>query len=156
MRIYINNNFNNINIKNLKNLDKFLSRKIEVKDIFSNSGIYKIENNNNLSQIIINDGDIIEYENYINHLSILVDKSIVKKIDLHPTHISNNHIAIDYLQYYYKFQEKSPLYLIVEYFKNNELKDVYFRFEDSYAAYSDADINNHFIKEDINKFFQYL
>ena len=156
MKIYIHSNIKNINLKNLDQLEKKMVRKNLVKDIYSDSGIYKIENKNKLSKIIIYDGDIIKYENYINNLPILVDKSIVKKIDLQPMHISNNHISIDYYQYYYSLQEKSPLYLVIELFSDNKLKDIYFRFEQTYASYSDADINNQFIKEDIEKFMKYF
>jgi hypothetical protein len=105
---------------------------------------------------MIHDGDIYKFENYINNLSIILDKSIVKKIDKDPSHISNNHDTIDYIQYYYSFQQKSPLYLVVELYQDKQLKDLYFRFEDTYAAYSDADINNPFIKEDIERFLKYF
>ena len=156
MKIYIHNNLNNINLNNLKNLEKYISKSVDVKDIYSDSGIFRIENKNNLNQIMIYDGDIYKFENYINNLSIILDKSIVKKIDKDPSHISNNHETIDYIQNFYSFQKKSPLYLVVELFKNKKLKDLYFRFEDTYAAYSDADINNPFIKEDIKRFLEYL
>lgn len=156
MKIYIHKNLNNVNLNNIKNLEKFLVKEVQVKDIYSDSGIYKIENNKNLSQIIIHDGDVYEYSNYVNNMSIILDKSIVKKINNNPSHISNNHECIDYCQYYYSFQKKSPLYLVIELFKNKELKDLYFRFEDTYAAYSDSDIDNPFMKEDIAKFMEFL
>jgi len=156
MKIYILNNFNNINLNNLKNLEKYISKTVNVKDIYSDSGIFKIENNNNLNQIMIHDGDIYKFENYINNLSIILDKSIVKKIEKNPSHISNNHDSVDYVQYYYSFQQKSPLYLVIELFKDKQLKDFYFRFEDTYAAYSDADIHNPFIKEDMQRFLEYF
>ena len=156
MKIYIHNTIYNINLSNLKNLEKYITKKVDVKDIYSNSGIFRIENNYNLNQIMIHDGDIFKYENYINNLPIILDKSIVKKIDKNPTHISNDHDCVNYTQYYYSFQKKSPLYLVIELFNKDEIKDLYFRFEDTYAAYSDADIDNPFIKEDISKFLQYL
>jgi hypothetical protein len=156
MKLYIHNTLNNINLNNLKNLEKYISKMVEVKDIYSDSGIFRIENKNNLNQIMIHDGDIYKFENYINNLSIILDKSIVKKIDKDPSHISNNHDTIDYFQYYYSFQQKSPLYLVIEMYKDKQLKDLYFRFEDTYAAYSDADINNPFIKEDIERFLEYF
>lgn len=156
MKIYIHKNLNNVNLTNIKNLEKYLVKEVQVKDIYSDSGIYKIENNKNLSQIIIHDGDIYEYSNYVNNMSIILDKSIVRKINNNPSHISNNHDCIDYCQYYYSFQKKSPLYLVIELLKNKELKDLYFRFEDTYAAYSDSDIDNPFMKEDIAKFMEFL
>ena len=156
MKIYIHNTLNNINLNNLKNLEKYISKIVNIKDIYSESGLFRIENNNNLNQIMINDGDIYKFENYINNMSIILDKSIVKKIDRNPSHISNNHDTVDYIQHYYSFQKKSPLYLVIELFKDKKLKDLYFRFEDTYAAYSDADINNPFIKEDMQRFLEYL
>lgn len=156
MKIYTHSDINNLNLYNLKNLEKYLIKTNSVKDIYSNSGIYKIENNSKLSQVIIYDGDIITYENYIKNKPIYVDKSIIKKIDLNPKHISNEYVSIDYCQYYYSFQKNSPLYLVVELLNDNKLKDIYFRFENTYAAYSDADINNPFIKEDIDKFLNYF
>tara|TARA_B100000886_G_scaffold340367_1_gene309485 strand:+ start:3995 stop:4501 length:507 start_codon:yes stop_codon:yes gene_type:complete len=156
MKIYIHENLSNIYLDNLKNLEKYLVKTVSVKDIYSCSGLFKIENNKKLSQIIIHDGDIYKYDNYINNLSMILDKSIVKKIDRDPSHISNNHDTVDYIQNYYSFQEKSPLYLVIELYKNKELKDVFFRFENTYAAYSDADINSPFIKEDIEKFLQFI
>lgn len=156
MKIYIHNTLNNINLNNLKNLEKYISKIVNIKDIYSESGLFRIENNNNLNQIMINDGDIYKFENYINNMSIILDKSIVKKIDRNPSHISNNHDTVDYIQHYYSFQKKSPLYLVIELFKDKKLKDLYFRFEDTYAAYSDADINNPFIKEDMQRFLEYF
>lgn len=156
MKIYIHNTLNNINLNNLKNLEKYISKTVNIKDIYSESGIFRIENNNNLNQIMIYDGDVYKFENYINNMPIILDKSIVKKIDKNPQHISNNHDTIDYVQQYYSFEKKSPLYLVIELFQDKKLKDLYFRFEDTYAAYSDADINNPFIKEDMQRFLEYL
>lgn len=156
MKIYYHKNLNNINLSNLINLNKYIVKTVIVKDIYANSGLYKIENNKNLSQIIIQDGDIYQYDNYIDNHPIWLDRSIIKKIDRNPTHISNDHDSIDYTQYYYNFQKKSPLYLVIEYYQNKNLKDLYFRFEDTYAAYSDADMNSPFIKEDMIKFLEYL
>tara|TARA_Y100000992_G_C21247907_1_gene484304 strand:- start:16 stop:486 length:471 start_codon:yes stop_codon:yes gene_type:complete len=156
MKIYIHNTLNNINLNNLKNLEKYISKIVNIKDIYSESGIFRIENNNNLNQIMIYDGDVYKFENYINNMPIILDKSIVKKIDKNPQHISNNHDTIDYVQQYYSFEKKSPLYLVIELFQDKKLKDLYFRFEDTYAAYSDADINNPFIKEDMQRFLEYL
>ena len=40
MKIYIHNNLNNINLNNLKNLEKYISKTVNVKDIYSDSGLF--------------------------------------------------------------------------------------------------------------------
>ena len=39
-------------------------------------------------------------------MSIILDKSIVKKIDRNPSHISNNHDTVDYIQEWFKENRK--------------------------------------------------
>ena len=52
----------------------------------------------------------------------------------------------------YSLRTKSPIMLVVEQNLDNSVYDVYFMLRETYAAYSNADIHNPFIKEDIGNF----
>ncbi len=55
----------------------------------------------------------------------------------------------------FKLRDKSPLICIVEYnLDTNKIHDVYFQLHDKHAAYSSADLDNLFLKEDIISFIR--
>ena len=76
MRIYLEHfNYQNINFNNLNKCNKEERNQIE---IYSDEGIYLIENNR-LYKLKLMDGNIERSENYINNINLLIDKTIIKK-----------------------------------------------------------------------------
>lgn len=152
MRIYLEHfNYQNINFNNLNKCNKEERNQIE---IYSDEGIYLIENDR-LYKLKLMDGNIERSENYINNINLLIDKTIIKKQQNIVSHVSMNNIKRELKLYYYKLREKSPLRLVLTY-ENGLLVDMYFMLFETYAAYSAADMDNFSIKEDMNSFLNLL
>ena len=91
MRLYIENyNINNI-LKKQQKLEKYLIKKISFIEIYSEEGIYLI-NDKNTFKITINDVSSIKLPKYINDLDFILDKSTIQKIESH--HIPSHHMVI--------------------------------------------------------------
>lgn len=149
MKIY------NKNLK-LQFLDKtklkdYLYNSRNISYIYSKKGVYRIYDNKDLHEINIIDGKIDNLENYVDGENYLIDYTIIKKNKKFVSNLPLNHIKKDLLVNYYSLRDKSPIIFVIEEIDNN-IYDVYFMLRDTYAAYSDADIHNPFILEDIKKF----
>lgn len=162
MKIIIQDLWFNWNEEIRQKLEPLLVKTMRVCDLYTDESIFRMENGKRFHRIEIHDGSIETYTDYIDGKTILIDKSIVKTQMDQAYHIPIAHTKLQYTQYYYRLREKSPIYLVIEIMNdsvshslssdNNELKDVFVRFEDNYAAYSDADVENPFTKETINSF----
>ena len=151
MRIYLDKLWLNINFDNIDNI---LSSSEELIYLYSNDGIFIIQNNR-IMKIEINDGEINEIKDYIDNINITIDTTIIKKSRDFVSNIPFNHIKIDKKVNYYKLREKSPLTFIVEFIDNN-VSDFYFILEGYHAKYSNADLNNSSIKEDFIEFLDII
>ena len=151
MRIYLDKLWLNINFDNINNI---LSSSEELIYLYSNDGIFIIQNNR-IMKIEINDGEINEIKDYIDNINITIDTTIIKKSRDVVSNIPFNHIKIDKKVNYYKLREKSPLTFIVEFIDNN-VSDFYFILEGYHAKYSNADLNNSSIKEDFVEFLDII
>tara|TARA_B100000035_G_C20873207_1_gene497176 strand:- start:79 stop:546 length:468 start_codon:yes stop_codon:yes gene_type:complete len=149
MKIY-NKNLKLDNVK-LNEIYDYKYKTRNVSYIYSKKGIYRIYDNNDLHEIYINDGLIDTIDNYVNNESYLIDHTIIKKSNNFVSNIPIDHIKRDIVMNYYTLRNKSPIVLVVEEINNN-ISDVYFMLRDTYAAYSDADIHNPFVLEDIQQF----
>ena len=126
MKIYLEklntNNLNNIkNINNnLKLLDSYKKTNVKYYDIYSNSGIYILENNNLKKKIISKDEAVKKIIN--NNIKFLIDNSKI---------IYDNEIyQIPYNYYILKIEEikfdiNNNLKLIIKYVEN-KLNELYF------------------------------
>lgn len=149
MKIYNKNlKINNIKLNEIYDY-KYKSRKVSY--IYSKKGVYRIYDNNDLHEIYINDGLIDTIDNYVNNESYLIDHTIIKKSNNFVSNIPIDHIKRDIVMNYYTLRNKSPIVLVIEEINNN-ICDVYFMLRDTYAAYSDADIHNPFVLDDIQQF----
>jgi hypothetical protein len=149
MKIYNKNlKINNIKLNEIYDY-KYKSRKVSY--IYSKKGVYRIYDNNDLHEIYINDGLIDTIDNYVNNESYLIDHTIIKKSTNFVSNIPIDHIKRDIVMNYYTLRNKSPIVLVIEEINNN-ICDVYFMLRDTYAAYSDADIHNPFVLDDIQQF----
>ena len=126
-----------------------------VSYILSKKGIYRIYDNRDLHEIIINDDKIEEIEDYVNDQTHLIDYTIIKKRNTFVSNIPVDHIKRDIIMNYYSLRKNSPIVLVIEK-ENNIIVDFYFMLRDTYAAYSDADIYNPFILEDIKQFYSLI
>ena len=157
MKIYIEEfNISNININN-KFLNDFLVTTKLYDELYSSQGIYRIENAKTLRKLEIYDNELIYLKNYVNEHSIILDKTIIKKSQLQLMHIPNDIIVYNKLVKMYRLRDKSPIIMIIEIdCITNCVCDLYFQLNESYAAYSEADMNNEFIKNDLISFINLL
>lgn len=150
MKIYIDNfDLKGININN-KYLQDFCVLTKLYDDMYSNYGMYRIENTKILRKLNIIDGEIIHMKNFIKNMNIILDKTIIKKDKEEVMYIPNDVYIVNKIVKSYRLRDKSPLIMILEInTKTNEIYDLYFQLNESYAAYSEADMNNEFIKNDL-------
>ena len=150
MKIYIDNfDLKEININN-KYLQDFCVLTKLYDDMYSNYGMYRIENAKILRKLNIIDGEIIHMKNFIKNMNIILDKTIIKKDQEEVMYIPNDVYIVNKIVKSYRLRDKSPLIMILEInTKTNEIYDLYFQLNESYAAYSEADMNNEFIKNDL-------
>ena len=111
MKIYIANFTPKINENTLLKLEKLYNKVKNYKDIYSQDGIFRIENNI-IYKLIPEDYPIENFE--YNNINFLLDKSkhIFRK-DIYC--IPYNHIVYNIQQIEYKFDSKSKISLILEY-----------------------------------------
>ena len=116
MKIYIPNYDINTN-----KLDKYYKYYNDFKIVYSEDGIFKI-NNNNISKLNITDKTIESIS--ISGTKLYIDKSIIS-FSNNITTIPLRHKLIDINEIKYKETEKSQLSLIIQYSKN-KLIDAFF------------------------------
>ena len=157
MKIYIKNlDLKEANHKNIHLIQYHYQCKF-YHELYSEFGIYRIENGKVLKRLNIIDGECIELNDYITNYNILLDTTIIKKEENNVMQIPNDHIVCKKIVNMYRLREKSPLIMIVEInSENNEVYDIYFQLNETYAAYSEADMNNEFIKNDLYSFIKLL
>jgi len=137
---------------NIDKLREFIIKTRYISYLLSSEGMFRIYDNKDLHKINIHDGKLEYLDNYVNQHNYVIDHTIIKKEKKNISHIPNQHIKNDYKVSYYSLRTKSPIMLVVEQNLDNSVYDVYFMLCETYAAYSNADIHNPFIKEDIEKF----
>ena len=135
MKIYIDNfDFKEININN-KYLQDFCVLTKLYDDMYSNYGMYRIENAKILRKLNIIDGEIIHMKNFIKNMNIILDKTIIKKDLEEVMYIPNDVYIVNKIVKSYRLRDKSPLIMILEInTKTNEIYDLYFQLNESYAA----------------------
>lgn len=101
------------NIKQ-KKMEKYLSEKENVIDIYSKEGIYQIDSNNTYKLII--KSEEVE-QKMINNIEYLIDKSVVEKKQVFQ--IPTDHVKMPLIILKYSLNNNSPCKLIVECLDNN-------------------------------------
>lgn len=150
MKIYIDDfDLKAIN-KNNKYLEDFCVLTKLYDDMYSDYGMYRVENGRILRKLNVIDGEIIHMKNFIKKMNIILDKTIIRKAPEEVMYVPNDVYNVNKLVKSYRLRDKSPLIMIIEInTQNNEIYDLYFQLNESYAAYSEADMNNEFIKNDL-------
>ena len=150
MKIYIQDlKLDNLNITN-KFLQNFCINTKLYDDMYSSYGMYRIENARTLRKLDIIDGEVIYIKNFVEKYNIILDKTIIKKIQEEVYNIPNDVKIVNKIVKSYRLRDKSPLLMIIEInSESNNVHDLYFQLNESYAAYSEADMENEFIKNDL-------
>ena len=92
---------------NLKSLAEYSTKTRDISYIYSDEGIFRIYDKNDLHSIAINDGKLDVLENYVNNHTFVIDHTIIKKQKPFVSHIPTNHVKMDYNINYYTLREKS-------------------------------------------------
>jgi len=150
MKIYINNyNIDNLS-KKLKGLNEYLISKTNSIEIYSDEGIYLVDENNiyNITYLDIP----IQKINYTDSIEMSIDLSTTNSIIVNQ--LPSDNIILKLATYTYKTCPRSKVKLIVNFTlnKNMEYKPYNFYFDVS----DDIDINGPIFKEDINVFLFHL
>ena len=150
MKIYINNyNIDNLS-KKLKGLNEYLINKTNSIEIYSDEGIYLVDENN-IYNITYLDRPTKKV-NYINDVEMIIDFSTTNSTIVNQ--LPSDNIILKLATYSYKICPRSKVKLIVNFTlsKNMEYKPYNFYFDVS----DDIDINGPIFKEDINVFLFHL
>jgi hypothetical protein len=150
MKIYINNyNIDNLS-KKLKGLNEYLINKTNSIEIYSDEGIYFVDENNiyNITYLDIP----VQKINYTDDVEMSIDLSTTNSIIVNQ--LPSDNIILKLATYTYKTCPRSKVKLIVNFTlnKNMEYKPYNFYFDVS----DDIDINGPIFKEDINVFLFHL
>ena len=114
MKIYIDNfDLQELNINN-KYLQDFCVLTKLYDDMYSDYGIFRIENLRTLRKLNIIDGEIIHMENFIKKMSIILDKTIIKKSQEDVMYVPNDVYIVNKIVKSYQLRTKSPLKMIIE------------------------------------------
>jgi hypothetical protein len=150
MKIYINNyNIDNLS-KKLKGLNEYLINKTNSLEVYSDEGIYAVDENN-IYNITYLDRPVQKI-NYTDDVEMCIDLSTTNSIIVNQ--LPSDNIILKLATYTYKLCPRSKVKLIVNFTlnKNMEYKPYNFYFDVS----DDIDINGPIFKEDINVFLFHL
>jgi len=168
MKLYIENfGISNL-VKTLGVLEKYPVHKKYKSEIYSDDGIYNV-NNIDLYKCVIKDDDIKKIDNYYNDKSLLIDNSKVTYIKWNQ--IPYEHIILHTCEFHYLVnnlvnQETSIIFVIIGKkvfdrvynmeeeiklnYKDLDLMDFYFEVSDT------LDIHHETVKQEINEFLSLL
>jgi hypothetical protein len=156
MKLYINN----LNIELLSDIikqlsDKYISSETYIQ-IYSDEGIYRIDDDATIKKLICLDKDIKIFKNYYNDFTLIADPSY------YTTEIVNNvvpeHISTRMKRCFYEINKKSFLRLVIESEvieetkNNNNMRDNDIYFE----VPNNIDINDALVKKEIIVFLSLL
>jgi hypothetical protein len=149
MKIFVKD-YNLSNIKNIFHLlDKYLVNKTNYYDVYSYEGHFNIENNN-IYKIEHTDKYSKIYEKYSDDYGIIVDNSITNKKEVNQIPVDSIIIPVKML--HYSTDKKSKIKLLIQISSETDetILDFYFEINE------DVDVNNIFIKNELNVFLSLL
>jgi hypothetical protein len=157
MRIFIKDYNLNALVSKLPLLDKYIKETNFIYEIYSKDGIYQIDSNN-IYKLCIDDKPIEYYNNYYNSVSLICDISSINKI-------KENQIPIDGIEnyiknIYYSLDSNSKIKLLIQIDNNlcneNNMINVINIYFEINVKDEDIDLNNYFIKNELNVFLSIL
>jgi hypothetical protein len=150
MKIYINNyNIDNLS-KKIKGLDGYLIHKTNSIEIYSDEGIYTVDENN-IYNITYLDRPIQKIK-YTDDIEMYIDLSTANSIIVNQLPLDN--IIIKITTYTYKICQRSKVKLIINFILNKSMEYKPYNFY--FDVTDDIDINGPIFKEDIDEFLFYL
>lgn len=159
MKIYIENYNPSKLIKKLDSLDTYFLSKKDIVEIYSDEGIYLIDNNNCYKRIISNENVVNKSLNGVNYI---IDETDIINTDV--SQIPPDHISINITKFYFglpnanhlKNQNQNLINLVIEGVKN--MKPNYDNNYDTQNKYENFLPNNFyfevFYKENIDVILQ--
>ena len=156
MKIYINN-YNMVKItKKLKNIAKYLTNKKNYIEIYTDEGVYSVDQHN-IYKFTYLDKSIqtIEYNPNIENnpkFELLIDVSETK-LDV-VNHLPFNNLIVKMQTNTYKLKSNSKTKLIVQFMLEQNMEYKLYNFY--FVVSDDIDINSLSFKEDINVFLFHL
>jgi hypothetical protein len=154
MKIFIKDFNLDILLTKLKSLEKYLYNTYSYYDIYSKEGHFNVDGSN-IYNLIHNDNENKSINNFVSNYSIIIDYSETKKEKIN--YLPHDHIILPIKNLYYKLNENSKIQLLIQI--NWDVKtevnetiilDFYFVIEE------EKDINNIFIKNELNVFLSLL
>tara|TARA_Y100000816_G_C26078052_1_gene567755 strand:- start:385 stop:816 length:432 start_codon:yes stop_codon:yes gene_type:complete len=142
MKLYLEN----LTINNLIQCDKLHIKDKIFNKIYSEEGIFIIENNSILRLDFFEDTNPTVHYKYINNYNVICDKTKISKEKVFQ--IPNNHHFYKYTEHIIQLSPISILSLIIV-TSDNKINDYYF-------ITNETDINNQFIKDEINELISYI
>jgi hypothetical protein len=123
-------------------------------EIVTSNGEYYIDNYKTY-KMVINDKDIVVYNNYFNNFSLLVDYSYLEMIETSQVPNSNIEMVTNYL--YFSLNKNSKIKFVVNAINDNIDDIINLNPLDFYIEVDgDIDINDIFYKDEINVFLSLL
>ena len=123
-------------------------------EIVTSNGEYYIDNYKTY-KMVINDKDIVVYNNYFNNFSLLVDYSYLEMIETSQVPNSNIEMVTNYL--YFSLNKNSKIKFVVNAINDNIDDIINLNPLDFYIEVDgDIDINDIFYKDEINLFLSLL
>ena len=141
MKIYIKD-FIPKNIETSLNSINLIKKINEYKDIYSNDGLFRIQNDN-VYQLTPNDIPIENFE--YNNIDFILDKSKYDRKNVYCIPFNNKVYCIKQIEY--KLDSKSQIILILEY-HNDNINDMYF--------YTYENILNNILKDSIIEYLSLI
>lgn len=151
MKIYINN----LNLDIINDLSELfkenLVRTEKYIELYTNDGIYRIEDKNTYYLDVI-DKEIQILEKYYENFSIIVDPSFYHKKNTSSIH-GDKHQSLQIMEKHYKFNKSSPISLVLKYYLD---KSEYLANDIYIESQKEININDLFIKNEIIEFLSVL
>ena len=149
---------NSFNSPHINLFTKYFIKTEKLVEIYSDEGIFVVDNNN-IHKIIYNDKPIIHVDNYYQSIKLLIDQTTQIKESV--SQLPFNHIILNTTKYIFSSNHKTKIFLIIETNSDNiNEKNIIDNDNSVYNVYfnvpNDADINNPFIKEELNVFLSLL
>ena len=154
MKLYINNFNIDILSDIMKQLsDKYIRSELYIQ-IYSDEGIYRVDNDTTIKKLICIDNNIKILKKYYNEFTLIADPSY------YTTEIVNNiapvHISTSIKRYFYEINESSKIQLVIEGEVTKNANDIINANDIYFEVPNNIDINDALVKKEIIVFLSLL
>ena len=161
MKLYIIDfNMKSLYTTKLHALDKYYADKKIIHEIYTDEGIYCV-NDKNICKLYITDNNTTEIPNYIDDHNVIIDYSTMQYKE--QKQLPYEHLFLSTIEFHYHVSHRSPIKLIirgnydVSIDENPQDRYKYFIPNDFYFEILDRiDVNGQMCKEEINELLSLL